>query len=81
MAAFYMAPEQFRGQRVSPATDIHALGMMAYTLLVGEAYWAGEKKEDYNLVPFAPSAASGPVEPASQRAKRKGVVLPSTFDA
>ena len=77
----YMAPEQFRGQRVSAATDIHALGMIAYTLLVGEAYWADEKKENDDLVAFALSAAYGPVEPASDRALRKGVVLPAGFDA
>jgi serine/threonine protein kinase len=77
----YMAPEQFRNQRVSVATDIHALGMMAYTLLVGEAYWADEKKENDDLVAFALSAAYGPVEPASERAMRKGVVLPAGFDA
>ncbi|WP_206079565.1 serine/threonine-protein kinase [Polyangium spumosum] len=79
----YMAPEQFRGQRVSAATDIHALGMMAYTFLVGEAYWADERKEDDNLVAFALSAAYGPVEPASARAarNRNGVLLPAGFDA
>jgi serine/threonine protein kinase len=77
----YMAPEQFRGQRVSAATDIHALGMMAYTLLVGEAYWADEKQANDDLVAFALSAAYGPVEPACARAMRKGVVLPAGFDA
>jgi hypothetical protein len=77
----YMAPEQFRGQRVSAATDIHALGMMAYTLLVGEAYWADEKNHNDDLVAFALNAAYGPVEPASERAMRAGVVLPAGFDA
>ncbi|WP_437528989.1 serine/threonine-protein kinase [Sorangium sp. So ce726] len=77
----YMAPEQFRGQRVSAATDIHALGMMAYTFLVGEAYWADDKKEEDNLVAFALRAAHGPTEPASARAARAGVLLPSAFDA
>ncbi|WP_437289140.1 protein kinase domain-containing protein [Sorangium sp. So ce406] len=77
----YMAPEQFRGRRVSAATDIYALGMMAYTFLVGEAYWAGERGEDDNLVAFALSAAYGPVEPASARAARRGVLLPGGFDA
>ncbi|WP_437595725.1 protein kinase [Sorangium sp. So ce590] len=77
----YMAPEQFRGRRVSAATDIYALGMMAYTFLVGEAYWVDEKKEEDNLVAFALSAAYGPVEPASARAAMKGVFLPGGFDA
>jgi eukaryotic-like serine/threonine-protein kinase len=32
----YMAPEQFRaGARITPAVDVYALGLMAYTLLVG----------------------------------------------
>ena len=36
----YMAPEQFQpGHQVAPATDIYALGMLAYTLLVGVEYW------------------------------------------
>ncbi|MDI1476723.1 protein kinase [Polyangium sp. y55x31] len=76
----YMAPEQFRGHRVSAATDIYALGMMAYTFLVGEAYWADERIEDDNLVAFALHAAYGPVEPAMERARRKGVLLPAGFD-
>src|SRR5262245_14807075 len=29
----YIAPEQIRGERVSPATDIYALGALAFTLL------------------------------------------------
>ncbi|WP_437806399.1 protein kinase domain-containing protein [Sorangium sp. So ce1078] len=77
----YMAPEQFRGRRVSAATDIYALGMMAYTFLVGEAYWADERMGEDNLVAFALSAAYGPAEPASARAARKGVLLPGGFDA
>ncbi|MDI1447442.1 serine/threonine-protein kinase [Polyangium sp. 6x1] len=76
----YMAPEQFRGQRVSAATDIYALGMMAYAFLVGEAYWADERTEEDNLVAFALSAAYGPVESAMERASRKGVLLPAGFD-
>jgi serine/threonine protein kinase len=33
----YMAPEQILNLKVSPLTDIHAFGMNAYTLLVGDA--------------------------------------------
>ncbi|WP_437986915.1 protein kinase domain-containing protein [Sorangium sp. So ce117] len=76
----YMAPEQFRGHRVSAATDVYALGMIAYTFLVGEAYWADERTEEDNLVTFALSAAYGPVEPAIARASRKGILLPAGFD-
>ena len=39
----YMAPEQIRGDSmIGPGADIHALGHIAYTLLVGEAYWTEE---------------------------------------
>jgi serine/threonine protein kinase len=76
----YMAPEQFRGRQVSTATDIHALGMIAYTLLVGHAYWA-EEARGADPVAFALIAVRGPEEPASARAARRGVALPAAFDA
>jgi eukaryotic-like serine/threonine-protein kinase len=76
----YMAPEQFRGQQVSTATDIYALGMIAYTFLVGVAYWIDEKKQEDNLVAFALDAAYGPVELASVRAATKEVALSTAFD-
>jgi serine/threonine protein kinase len=77
----YMAPEQFRTGKLSPATDIYALGMIAYTLLVGAPYWEDERDELADVIAFALIAVRGPTEPASVRAIRRGATLPSGFDA
>ena len=40
--ALYMAPEQASGKAVSPATDIYALGVVAYHCLAGETPFTGK---------------------------------------
>lgn len=44
----YMAPEQIRGHRVTPATDVYALGLVAYEALCG-AHPFVEDEGDYDL--------------------------------
>jgi serine/threonine protein kinase len=39
--AAYMAPEQVRGESVTPETDIYALGVMAFELLTGQRPFRG----------------------------------------
>jgi serine/threonine-protein kinase len=78
----YMAPEQFKADStVSPASDIYALGMIAYALLVGQPYWVEEARRGANVFAFAIVAMSGPPEPPSLRALRWGARLPPGFDA
>ena len=78
----YMSPEQFiGGGRLTPAADIYALGMMAYTFLVGEAYWKPDAVRSGGVIAFGMIAAKGPIEPPSQRAAERGVTLPPGFDA
>ena len=75
----YMAPEQTaRSSNVGPPTDIWALALTAYTLLVGREYWESSD----NLTALYTQILSGPTEPPSQRARlTKGVTLPKAFDA
>jgi serine/threonine protein kinase len=77
----YMAPEQFRGRAVTGATDVHALGMIAFTFLVGAPYWEVEREQADDVLELALVAVHGPKEPACARAARKGVELPPAFDA
>jgi serine/threonine-protein kinase len=78
-----MAPEQFLpGAEVTPAADIYALGLLAYTLIVGTDYWHEELDRDDNVFAFALIAMKGPVEAPSARALRvAGMALAPAFDA
>jgi eukaryotic-like serine/threonine-protein kinase len=78
----YMAPEQLGGKgTIGPQTDIHALGHLAYEMLVGEPYWAEELSSGEGIIAFFQKILAGPDEPPSARAKRRcTVVLPPGFD-
>lgn len=39
----FMAPEQWRGEALSPATDLYAMGMVLYFALTGRLPWEGER--------------------------------------
>ncbi|MDC3980626.1 serine/threonine-protein kinase [Polyangium jinanense] len=77
---FYMAPEQLRNSKVGPATDVYALGMVAFSLLVGREYWADEALASESTLSFALTTLDGPKVPASERAAKSGVTLPAAFD-
>jgi len=62
--------------------DIYALGHIAYTLLAGEPYWGEEKQASETLFQLFLAIVDGPREPPVARAaRRRGVELPSGFDA
>ena len=43
----YAAPEQWRGQRATSATDVYALGVLGYELLAGRLPFDGPEHADY----------------------------------
>jgi serine/threonine protein kinase len=77
----YMAPEQFEGDpTIGPAADLYALGQIAFTLLVGEGYWADLARRLDNSLALMARVSRGANEAASVRAERLGVTLPEGFD-
>ena len=77
----YMAPEQVLAQTVSSATDLYALGLIAYTLLVGLPYWQAEAESFDNPITFVVHTSKGATDSAVGRAAQVGHTLPPAFDA
>ena len=78
----YMAPEQVRGDKtIHTRADLYALGHVAFTLLVGAAYWASEQARADNVYPLLLAITGGAKVPASIRATERGVSLAPGFDA
>ena len=72
----YMAPEQTdRQSHVSPATDVWALGLVTYRMLVGTSYWQGD-----SLQQLYRQILMDPITSPVQRAAQNGVQLPPSFD-
>jgi serine/threonine protein kinase len=42
----YMAPEQFRGELLTPACDVYALGLIAWEMLSGRELFTGKKPHE-----------------------------------
>ena len=71
----YMAPEQLSPAPVTPATDVWALGLLAYFLLTGQCYWKSARRENVVLPAIIKEVCEGPVELPSVRMQQLGVCL------
>ncbi len=76
----YMAPEQTdRKGRICPATDVWALGLIAFYLLTGKSYW--REAEEGSLASLLREICVDPIEAPSVRAAELGLTaLPAHFD-
>ncbi len=78
----FMSPEQTdRKGRICPATDVWALGLIAFYLLTGKSYWL--EAEGDSLQTLLREIIVDPLPSATERATELGVAdkLPPGFDA
>ncbi|MBL8684174.1 MAG: serine/threonine protein kinase [Myxococcales bacterium] len=80
---FWMAPEQLEhGSRIAPATDVWALGLIAFYALTSKVYWRTANTDGSSISSFIYELVADPIIAASQRASALGVArpLPEGFD-
>lgn len=63
MTPAWASPEQLRGDPLTTASDVYALGLVLYVLLMGELPWDGQERSWSELV----AQRQAPVSPLSQR--------------
>ncbi len=79
----WMAPEQtIPGGAITPATDVWALGLIAFQLLSGRQYWLSTASPSASPIQVIREVAFEPLVAASRRLAQLGAndLLPSGFD-
>jgi len=76
----WMAPEQASGELISPATDVWAIGLLAFRLLTGRVYWT---RQLFDLDGLRYELLKAPLVSATKRAAEHGCSgrIPPRFDA
>lgn len=79
----WMAPEQTQVGKVTPATDVWALGLITFYLLTGATYWRTLRSGGSGLTALLVEILVDPLESAGERARElgRGDALPPGFDA
>jgi formylglycine-generating enzyme required for sulfatase activity/tRNA A-37 threonylcarbamoyl transferase component Bud32 len=78
----WMAPEQTeRNAIITPATDVWAIGLIAFYMLTGRVYFRTADAEEKSLHAFLRELILDDLPSASARAKEVGATLPEGFEA
>lgn len=78
----WIAPEQTHtGAMLRPATDVWALGLIAFYLLTGRSYWPAANAEAFSMHALLAEILAHPLVRASERAAAVGGSIPAEFDA
>jgi eukaryotic-like serine/threonine-protein kinase len=78
----YMAPERFKSQPITPATDIWNLALVAFFLLTGKHYWKAGQTPNVMWPSFHDEVSEGPRVLPRDRIVELGihVTFPLAFD-
>jgi hypothetical protein len=79
----WMAPEQTgAGHEIAPATDVWAMGLIAYFTLTGRSFWRSASDANASMQSLLREILIDPIPPLRERATEQGVVelLPPGFD-
>lgn len=79
----WMSPEQIRGDKPTPATDVWAVGLLAFTMLTGRSFWRAIANGGPDVdIAVMKEIRDEPVPIASMRALELGVAdrIPRGFD-
>ena len=80
----WMSPEQAAGAAITPATDVWAVGLLAFRMLTGRSYWLCARNPVVEMKSFLDELLdASPLPGASERARAVGCErpMPEGFDA
>jgi tRNA A-37 threonylcarbamoyl transferase component Bud32 len=78
----WMAPEQAEaGEKITPAADVWALGLLTFWMLTGRSYWRSAEHQSASMHAFLKEVLFEPLPRASERAADRADRLPEGFDA